>query len=51
MMYNGGRVPGSGDGEGFGIPIIEAQACSTPVIVTDFSSMPERCAGAQGGAA
>lgn len=30
-------------GEGFGIPIIEAQACGTPVIVTDFSAMPELC--------
>jgi len=30
-------------GEGFGIPIIEAQACGTPVIVTDFTSMPELC--------
>lgn len=28
-------------GEGFGVPIIEAQACGTPVIVTDFSAMPE----------
>jgi glycosyltransferase involved in cell wall biosynthesis len=28
-------------GEGFGIPIIEAQACGTPVIVSDFSAMPE----------
>lgn len=27
--------------EGFGLPIIEAQACGTPVITTDFSSMPE----------
>ncbi|HEU4864982.1 MAG TPA: glycosyltransferase [Actinomycetota bacterium] len=28
-------------GEGFGIPIVEAQACGTPVIVNDFTSMPE----------
>lgn len=28
-------------GEGFGVPIIEAQACGTPVIVTGFSAMPE----------
>jgi glycosyltransferase involved in cell wall biosynthesis len=28
-------------GEGFGIPIIEAQACGTPVIATDWTSMPE----------
>jgi glycosyltransferase involved in cell wall biosynthesis len=30
-------------GEGFGIPIIEAQACGTPVIVSDFTSMTELC--------
>jgi len=30
-------------GEGFGIPIIEAQACGTPVIVTNWTSMPELC--------
>ncbi len=28
-------------GEGFGVPIIEAQACGTPIIGTDFSTMPE----------
>lgn len=27
--------------EGFGLPIIEAQSCGVPVIVNDFSSMPE----------
>jgi glycosyltransferase involved in cell wall biosynthesis len=30
-------------GEGFGVPIIEAQACGVPVIVTDWTSMPELC--------
>lgn len=30
-------------GEGFGLPIIEAQACGTPVIVGDWSAMPELC--------
>jgi len=28
-------------GEGFGLPIIEAQAAGTPVIVTDYTSMSE----------
>jgi len=28
-------------GEGFGVPIIEAQACGVPVIVTNWTSMPE----------
>lgn len=30
-------------GEGFGIPIVEAQACGTPVIVSDWSAMTELC--------
>ena len=30
-------------GEGFGLPIMEAQACGVPAIVTDFSAMKEVC--------
>jgi glycosyltransferase involved in cell wall biosynthesis len=32
-------------GEGFGVPIIEAQACGTPVIVTGATAMPELVGG------
>lgn len=32
-------------GEGFGIPVMEAQACGVPVIVSDFSAQPELVGG------
>lgn len=41
-VYNAGDVffqPSHG--EGFGVPVVEAQASGCPVIVTDFSAMPE----------
>ena len=42
MIYNAADVLlGASMSEGFGIPLIEAQACGTPVITTDFASMPE----------
>jgi len=30
-------------GEGFGLPIVEAQACGTPSVVTDWTAMSELC--------
>lgn len=43
-LYNAADVTMNATrGEGFGIPIIEAQACGCPVIVTDFSAMSELC--------
>ncbi len=32
-------------GEGFGVPILEAQSCGVPVIVGDWTSMSELCWG------
>ena len=32
-------------GEGFGLPLMEAQACGIPVITTDASAMAELCGG------
>lgn len=42
IVYNAGDVfLLLSRGEGFGLPIVEAQAAGCPVIVTDFSAMPE----------
>jgi len=44
-LYSMGDVLlASSMGEGFGIPVIEAQACGVPVIVSDFSAQPELAA-------
>jgi glycosyltransferase involved in cell wall biosynthesis len=41
-IYNSAHVLlNASRGEGFGIPIVEAQACGTPVIVTNATAMPE----------
>ena len=39
-------VSNCGLGEGFGLAILEAQACGTPVAVTDCSAMTELCGSA-----
>lgn len=42
LLYNAADIYlGAAMSEGFGIPIIEAQACGIPAIVTNFSAMPE----------
>jgi glycosyltransferase involved in cell wall biosynthesis len=42
LCYNNADVfMGAAMAEGFGIPLIEAQACGCPVITTNFSAMPE----------
>jgi glycosyltransferase involved in cell wall biosynthesis len=41
-IYNGMDVLACPSyGEGFGIPIVEAQSCGVPVIVTNWTAMPE----------
>lgn len=41
-VYNAADVLlGASMTEGFGVPLIEAQACGCPVVTTDFAAMPE----------
>jgi glycosyltransferase involved in cell wall biosynthesis len=41
-LYNSSDVfLGAAKAEGFGIPLIEAQACGLPIITSNFSSQPE----------
>ena len=41
-LYSGADVLlAASMGEGFGIPVVEAQACGTPVIVSNFTAQPE----------
>lgn len=35
--------------EGFGLPVLEAMACGTPVVTSDTSSLPEVVAGGEAG--
>jgi glycosyltransferase involved in cell wall biosynthesis len=32
--------------EGFGLPVLEAMACGTPVVAADTAALPETCGGA-----
>jgi len=36
------------DGEGFGLPVIEAMACGTPVLATPICALPEVLSGVKG---
>ena len=43
VLHPGPATAACSEGEGFGLPILEAQACGIPTVTTRFSAMTELC--------